>query len=35
MEQQTAYALGDRIVIRYLDDNKIATFMISGDRSDP
>src|SRR5262249_44984819 len=26
---------GDRIVIRYLDDNKTATFTLSNERSDP
>ena len=26
---------GDRVIIRYLDDNKIATFTLSSDRNDP
>ena len=26
---------GDRVVIRYLDDNKIATFTLTNDRNDP
>jgi transcription elongation GreA/GreB family factor len=34
-EESSALRLGDRVIIRYLDNNKVATYTLSEERDDP